>query len=106
MCSKISNPITRKHLLLIVKEALNNIAKYSGATEARINFRQENDKLVLLISDNGKGFSNPDNMSGNGLGNIRQRCEQCYGTFKIDSIPGKGVTVTAAFPIAIISYTG
>jgi len=106
MCSKISNPITRKHLLLIVKEALNNIAKYSSATEARINFKQENDKLVLQISDNGKGFSNPDNKSGNGLGNMRQRCEQCHGTFKIDSIPGKGVTVTAAFPIAIISYTG
>ena len=106
MCSKISNPITRKHLLLIVKEALNNIAKYSAATEARINFKQDNDKFVLLISDNGKGFSNPDNVSGNGLGNMRQRCEQCHGTFKIDSIPGKGVTVTAAFPIAIISYTG
>jgi signal transduction histidine kinase len=106
MCSKISNPITRKHLLLIVKEALNNIAKYSAATEVRINFKQENDKLVLLISDNGKGFSNPDNMSGNGLGNMRQRCEQCHGTFKIDSIPGKGVTVTAEFPIAIFSNTG
>ena len=105
MCSKISNPITRKHLLLIVKEALNNIAKYSAATEARINFKQENDKLVLLISDNGKGFSNPDNVSGNGLGNMRQRCEQCHGTFKIDSIPGKGVTVTAEFSIAIFSHS-
>ncbi len=105
MCSKISNPITRKHLLLIVKEALNNIAKYSAATEARINFKQDNDKFVLLISDNGKGFSNPDNVSGNGLGNMRQRCEQCHGTFKIDSIPGKGVTVTAEFSIAIFSHS-
>ncbi len=106
MCIKISNPLTRKHLLLIVKEALNNIAKYSGATHTFISFKQADGKLVLIIQDNGKGFTNPESMNGNGLGNMRQRCEQCNGTCKIDSIPGKGVTVTAEFPIAIFSNTG
>ncbi len=105
MCSKISNPITRKHLLLIVKEALNNISKYSGATEVRINFKQANDKPLLVISDNGKGFSNPESINGNGLGNMRQRCKQCNGTCEIESIQGKGVIITAEFSIAIFNQT-
>ena len=105
MCIKISNPLTRKHLLLIVKEALNNIAKYSGATHTFISFKQADGKLVLIIQDNGKGFTNPESMNGNGLGNIRQRCEQCNGSCKIESVPGKGVTITAVFPIAIFNYT-
>ncbi len=105
MCSKITNPITRKHILLIVKEALNNIAKYSGATHTFISFKQADGKLVLIIQDNGKGFTNPESMNGNGLGNIRQRCEQCNGSCKIESVPGKGVTITAVFPIAIFNYT-
>ncbi len=106
MCSRISNPITRKNILLIVKEAMNNIAKYSGATEASISFRQDAERVVLKISDNGKGFTGTESMNGNGLGNMRQRCEQCNGKFDIHSVPGNGVTITAEFPIAIFSYTG
>lgn len=106
MCGRISNPITRKNILLIVKEAMNNIAKYSGATEASISFKQEDDRLVLAITDNGKGFSVTENIHGNGLGNMRQRCEQCSGNFEINSVPGKGVAITAVFPVAIFSYTG
>ena len=106
MCRKINNPLIRKHILLIVKEALNNIAKYSGASQANISFKLVDAKLVLKIEDNGQGFSNAANMSGNGLGNIRQRCEQCKGTCTIESEAGKGVTISAIFPVAIFSYSG
>lgn len=44
------------HLFRIIQEALNNIQKHSNAQECSILFRKENKNLVLLISDDGKGF--------------------------------------------------
>jgi len=98
--------LARKNLLLITKEAINNIAKYSGASEAFITFNQQGNEVLLNIRDNGKGFDKTVTGHGNGLGNIEQRCRQLNGIFMIESGTGKGVTITCRFPIAIISHTG
>lgn len=97
VCQEIRNPIARKHILLIVKEALNNIAKYSEATSARVVLRQETNGLLLQITDNGKGVDNLSELYGNGLGNMKQRCEQLGGEFVIESEEGKGVSVVCTF---------
>lgn len=47
----------RKNVVLIVKEALNNIAKYSKAKEVFINFKKIEKDFVLEITDNGIGFT-------------------------------------------------
>jgi hypothetical protein len=101
---KMTNPLVRKNLLLIAKEAINNIAKYSGATEAFITLSQQEGEAELTIRDNGKGFDKTLLVHGNGLGNIEQRCRQLNGTCMIESGPGNGVTITCRFPIAIISH--
>jgi len=105
MCNKITNPVARKNILLIVKEAMNNIAKYSGASHVSISFLQAQETVVLTVRDNGKGFSKSEILEGNGLGNMQQRCEQLSGSFDIKSITGKGVAITCSFPIAIFSYS-
>ena len=102
----IQNPLVRTNLLLIAKESINNIAKYSGANQVNILLRRDNEAVILRITDNGKGFDKTQAGIGNGLENIKQRCSQLNGNCSIDTGQGEGVTVTCQFPVAIISHTG
>lgn len=102
----MTNPMARKNLLLIAKEAINNIAKYSNATHVIINLQLHKDIIELLVNDNGKGLPPDINRQGNGLANMQQRCRQLEGEFKIDSAPGAGVTISCQIPLAIISHLG
>ncbi len=104
--AQIVNPMARKNLLLIAKEAINNIAKYSNAAEVAISLQHQQDEVHLIISDNGKGFDKAMAGSGNGLGNIEQRCLQLDGNCSIDTMAGQGVKIHCRFPLAIISHTG
>jgi signal transduction histidine kinase len=105
LAASIQNPELRKNILLIAKEAINNIAKYSGAKKVIVSLIQKNEQVQLMISDDGKGYTGEDIKQGNGLQNMQLRCKQLNGTCYIDSLPGKGVTIVCTFPIAIISYT-
>jgi len=65
-------PVTtevRHNLFMAVKEALNNVLKHSGATEARIGLGVADGRLTITVSDNGRGFSVSEAHSkGEGLG--------------------------------------
>lgn len=102
---KIKNPEIRKNILLIAKEAINNIAKYSEATKVIICLKHAKQTIVLNISDNGKGFNTKNVKQGNGLQNIQLRCKQLNGVCIIRSLPQNGTTITCSLPIAIISHT-
>jgi signal transduction histidine kinase len=86
----------QKNCWLIVKEALNNVCKYSEASTCTITVKATPDKLSLSIADNGRGFK--DMQKGNGLHNMRQRTEELGGDFTIQSKIGEGTTVVACFP--------
>jgi signal transduction histidine kinase len=90
----------RKNLVLIVKEAMNNIAKYSEATKATISTEISRNKLVLEIIDNGKGFDATQTTTGNGLINMRRRMEELKGTFTIYAAIGEGTRLVAVFPLS------
>lgn len=77
-------------LYRIVQEQLNNILKHAKAKSVLIRLYKENDKIVLLIKDNGKGFYVSDRRNGVGLTNISSRAEVLNGRVEIDSAPGKG----------------
>src|SRR6185436_5005032 len=51
------NMETRQHIYLIMKEAINNLVKYSNCTEAAIRVRHDIGRLLIEIADNGKGFN-------------------------------------------------
>ena len=102
----------RREIYLIFKETVNNLAKHSGATAAEIDFRLAGSRLVVSVSDNGKGFDsngaseNGDgggrvSMGGHGLGSMRQRAEKLGGTYEVSSEAGRGTTVTLKVPIKI-----
>jgi len=88
----------RRHFLLIAKEAVNNIAKHSGATEARIDFEQHSRHLKLRVSDNGCGFEGTLCAQGNGLANMRRRAKWLGGSVELRAEPGKGTVITVIAP--------
>ncbi|SDM26295.1 ATP-binding protein [Siphonobacter aquaeclarae] len=83
----------RRSVYLIVKEALNNAAKYSGATEVSVQFLREK-RLTVMIADNGKGFDSAQVTSRNGLRNMRTRATEIGGNLDIDSANGTRITLT------------
>ncbi len=93
------NPLFRKNLILIVKEALNNIAKYAHATHVVINLTKKPGFLVLEIRDNGTGFDPQTISYGNGLKNIQLRTRQLGGKFTLQSCHNQGTFILIEIPV-------
>ncbi len=90
-------PGARKSIFMIFKEAINNSAKYSGATRVRVELEENEQGWKMSINDNGCGF-NPDNVkSGNGLRNIRNRAKESRGVIFIHS-DSSGTSVSLKIP--------
>lgn len=81
-------------LLPVLSEALSNALRHSEADEIQISVSAEPEEVKMLISDNGKGFSEPARTSG--LANIQRRADLLGGSCTIDTAPGNGTRVTWA----------
>jgi signal transduction histidine kinase len=80
-------------------EALQNVAKYAGATRATIRLAQANGTLRFEVSDDGRGFD-PDTASGgSGLQGIADRLAALGGELEVRSAPGDGTTVAGRVPV-------
>jgi signal transduction histidine kinase len=91
----------RHHVLLVVKEALTNIVRHSGARTVRLQIATDGGQLRLTIADDGSGFAHaPDNALADGIRNMRQRISSIGGTFQLESKPGSGTTIAVALPIS------
>ena len=90
---------SRKNILLIIKEAMNNLAKYSGATNAELQLFRKGNRLYIKISDNGVGFDTAAIQKGNGLKNMEARAKDLNGNFEMISEPSKGTVVMIELPI-------
>jgi signal transduction histidine kinase/ligand-binding sensor domain-containing protein len=85
----------RHNLFLVVKEALHNVVRHSGATEVTLRIRCEPESLVIVVADNGRGFTSGGEAAGaDGLRNMEQRMAEIGGAFQIESTPGAGTRVT------------
>jgi signal transduction histidine kinase len=93
----------RKNILLIAKEAMNNIGKYSKATAAALSLHTAQKELVLIITDDGVGFNAAATNAGNGLDNMKQRTKELNGIFTITATEGKGTQIKAVFPLQHIN---
>ena len=94
----ITDISTRKNIVLITKEALNNAVKYSKATNVLIHLSIENNQLRLEITDDGIGF-NTALIKGNGITNINKRITELNGKLEITSTPNNGTSIKATIPI-------
>jgi two-component system sensor histidine kinase UhpB len=91
----------KKNLLLFFKEALNNIAKYSGAKHVVIESEWKNDRVHISVKDNGKGFDQELVRKGNGLAGFQARANAIGGNFFLNTKPGEGTQLLLDFPFQI-----
>ena len=80
----------------VVAEALTNVAKYAGASSARVNIARENGRVVIEVADDGAGGADPSR--GSGLRGLADRLAALDGTLSIESPAGVGTAVRAEIP--------
>lgn len=91
-------------LFRISQEALRNVWKHSGASEAGILILFDKDKIIITISDNGRGFHLPERPGDLarhgklGLAGMHERVQLIGGTLTADSHPGEGTRITIEMP--------
>lgn len=83
----------------VVQEALSNCSKHAGAKRVRIIVRQELEKLLLTIEDDGKGFD-VHRVRGLGLIGMSERVTHLSGTFEAKSQEGHGTLLRIELPLA------
>jgi len=83
----------------LVQEALHNCVQHAGAKNVMVTVREESDKLVLSIQDDGKGF-NPVQEKGMGLLGMQERVSHLGGAFGVESQPGQGTAIRVVLPLA------
>ena len=89
----------RRDLLLIFKEAVNNIAKYSECKVTNIRLHRIDSNIRMLIEDDGKGFEVNHSRTSSGLTNMERRAHLMKGSIRIDSATGKGTRIELLVPI-------
>jgi len=96
----------RRHLFLIFKEAINNIARHADCKCVSLNISVAHNLIVAEIRDDGRGFAAPQNAhastngrGGHGLENMRSRVVELGGHLSIDSTPGQGTVLKVTIPL-------
>lgn len=92
----------RKNLYLVFKEAVNNAAKYSGASRLSVRLAREEGELVLTVEDDGVGFDHAlagaeTARGGNGLESMQARAAEIEGGIRMESQSGEGTRVQLRF---------
>ncbi|HYG23903.1 MAG TPA: ATP-binding protein [Verrucomicrobiae bacterium] len=90
----------RHNVYLAVREALNNVAKHSKATEAWFKLRCRDNVLEISVEDNGQGIQGLAAVdAGEGLRNMRQRMESAGGHFACESRENSGTVCRMSLPL-------
>ncbi len=79
-------------------EAMQNVAKYAGATSVSVSLEALEDALTFRISDDGRGFDAASTAHGTGLQGMADRLDAVGGTLEVRSAPGAGTTVVGRLP--------
>ncbi|MFU8795872.1 MAG: PAS domain S-box protein [Dehalococcoidia bacterium] len=101
------SPETQLVLFRIAQEALNNVHRHSGASEASITLECRADEIMVRIADNGKGFELPRQLSDFarrgrlGLTGMAERARLIGGEVEVSSEEGKGTTIFVRAPIRL-----
>ena len=89
-------------LYRIVQESLRNIAKHAGKASVKITLTGGSNQLSLSIRDNGIGFDarSAQGKGGLGLVSMQERVRLVHGDFSLETLPGRGVTITIRVPLS------
>jgi signal transduction histidine kinase len=95
-----------RELFQIYREALNNIKKHAKASHVVVKLSQDDSRLVLVVDDNGEGFSFAGKFNGDELDRLRlgpisikERTRTVGGSLTVESNPGHGARLTIEVPL-------
>jgi signal transduction histidine kinase len=80
-------------------EALQNVAKYAGASRVAVRLSEEGGHVVFEVTDDGAGFDQKTKGYGTGLQGMAGRLAALGGELTVTSSPGAGTTVKGSVPI-------
>jgi len=89
-------------LYRFAQEALNNAYRHAGGAGQTLRASNDRDAIEIKVSDQGPGTVVAESFNGagsQGLSGLRLRVESLGGTFRIQSRPGQGTTLSARLPI-------
>jgi len=95
---------TNKDLFLyrLLQESLNNIIKHAEANTIHIKLSYKNEKIILEITDNGRGFdveaAIKQSRKGLGLNNMQRRTHLLGGSMQIQSTAESGTIIIFSIP--------
>jgi two-component system, NarL family, sensor histidine kinase DevS len=84
------------HAEAVVREAVSNAVRHANATTLSVSVKVEDD-LAIEVVDNGHGI--PDDITGSGLTNLRQRAEDVGGNFTFERVPADGTVLRWSAPL-------
>ncbi len=85
----------------IIQELINNAVKHAKASEVLVQYIHEQEKIDIIVEDNGIGFdyNASENNKGMGLANLKTRVKYLQGIFDIQSSTKEGTTITVQLEI-------
>ena len=97
----------RRAVFLVLKEALHNVVKHAGASAVDVTLALAEDRLTLIVADDGCGLAAPPGgdgaparvRGGNGLGNMRQRAAEIGGAVEVSRGERGGTIVRLTVPL-------
>lgn len=96
------------HVYRVVQEALSNIGRHSGSSEARVQLECDGAALRLEVEDRGRGMAAGRARTvegGLGLVSMRERAELMGGQLRLRQSPGGGLIVEMRVPRAVVTTT-
>jgi len=103
--TEIYYSIDHKHNFLnFCSEAMTNAWRHSGVCKGTVNISEKDDKIVIEIADEGKGFDRSRQKNGNSLGmkSLAKRAHDLTADYSITSEPGKGCTTSLLLDIPVL----
>jgi len=95
--------VRRTVLFRVAQEAFNNVARHAQASRVDVTIQKDSHGIGMKIQDDGKSFQVERTLHANGgkrlgLLGMKERLEMVGGKFGIESLSGKGTTITAQIP--------
>ena len=90
----------RRHLFLILKEAIRNSCRHGHPDHLKLTIRHRGSRLFITLEDDGVGFDREAPRDGQGLASMGRRATEMGAELAIDSSPGGGTRVDLDIPLA------
>ncbi|HLP53276.1 MAG TPA: PAS domain-containing sensor histidine kinase [Chitinophagales bacterium] len=92
------SPALEMSVYRITQELLTNVIKHAKATRCAVKLAKGDGHVLLIVSDNGKGYNTARRNKGLGLQNIQARVNVHKGYVVVKSVRAKGTTATIGLP--------